>query len=151
MKRKIFLSIMLIASIGLLVCSLKENTQPQESPSSCRCLYYLKHKKQASTCSTKSTPVSEEEKEISLTRMQIADREIDKILKETKNLNQEDQAQAVYDYLIELAEHGTEDAPYSLIIKNSICKKGNMISFMYAGGILGGVWLVDKDYWSKCN
>ena len=30
MKRKIFLSIMLIASIGLLVCSLKENTQPSE-------------------------------------------------------------------------------------------------------------------------
>ena len=151
MKRKIFLSIMLIASIGLLVCSLKEYKQPQESPSSCRCLYYLKHKKQASTYSTKSTPVSEEEKEISLTRMQIADREIDKILKETKNLNQEEQAQAVYDYLIELAEHGTEDAPYSLIIKNSICKKGKMISFMYAGGIQGGVWLVDKDYLSKFN
>ena len=151
MKRKIFLRIMLIASIGLLICSLKEDTQPQESPSSCRCLYYLKHKKQASTCSSKSTPVSEEEKEISLTRMQLADREIDKILEQTENLNQKEKEEVIYNFLINLAENGTEDAPYSLIIKDSICKSDNMISFQYSCGVLGGVWLVDKDYLSKFN
>ena len=120
MKRKIFLSIMLIASIGLLICSLKENTQP-----------------------------SEEEKENYFSKMQIVDKEIDKILEQTKDLNQKEKEEIIYNFLINLAENGTEDAPYSLIIKNSICKKGNMISFMYAGGILGGVCLVDKDYLSK--
>ena len=83
--------------------------------------------------------------------MQIVDKEIDKILEQTKDLNQKEKEEIIYNFLINLAENGTEDAPYSLIIKNSICKKGNMISFMYAGGILGGVCLVDKDYWSKCN
>ena len=122
MKRKIFLSIMLIASIGLLICSLKENTQP-----------------------------SEEEKENYFSKMQIVDKEIDKILEQTKDLNQKEKEEIIYNFLINLAENGTEDAPYSLIIKDSICKSDNMISFQYSCGVLGGVWLVDKDYLSKVN
>jgi hypothetical protein len=49
----------------------------------------------------------------------------------------------VYDLLVNLAEHGTEEYPYSLIFPDSISFTGTMYEFKYSCGVSGGVSMND--------
>lgn len=49
----------------------------------------------------------------------------------------------VYELLVSLAEHGTEEYPYSLIFPDSINFTGKMYAFKYSCGALGGVSIAD--------
>lgn len=49
----------------------------------------------------------------------------------------------VYDLLVNLAEHGTEEYPYSLIFPDSISFTGTVYSFKYSCGAMGGVSITD--------
>ena len=51
----------------------------------------------------------------------------------------EEKTSMVYDLLVNLAEHGTEEYPYSLIFPDSISFTGTIYSFKYSSGALGGV------------
>lgn len=55
----------------------------------------------------------------------------------------EEKTSMVYDLLVNLAEHGTEEYPYSLIFSNSISFTGTIYSFKYSCGSLGGVPIAD--------
>lgn len=55
----------------------------------------------------------------------------------------EEKTSMVYDLLVNLAEHGTEEYPYSLIFPDSINFTGTVYSFKYSCGALGGVSITD--------
>lgn len=55
----------------------------------------------------------------------------------------EEKTSMVYDLLVNLAEHGTEEYPYSLILPDSISFTGTLYSFKYSCGALGGVSITD--------
>jgi hypothetical protein len=51
----------------------------------------------------------------------------------------EEKTSMVYELLVNLAEHGTEEYPYSLIFPDSISFTGTMYEFKYSCGVSGGV------------
>jgi hypothetical protein len=51
----------------------------------------------------------------------------------------EEKTSMVYELLVNLAEHGTEEYPYSLIFPDSISFTGTMYEFKYSCGVVGGV------------
>lgn len=55
----------------------------------------------------------------------------------------EERTSMVYELLVNLAERGTEEYPYSLILPDSISLTGTLYSFKYSCGALGGVSITD--------
>lgn len=55
----------------------------------------------------------------------------------------EEKTSMVYELLVSLSEHGTEEYPYSLILPDSINFTGTVYSFKYSCGALGGVSITD--------
>ena len=55
----------------------------------------------------------------------------------------EERTSMVYELLVNLAERGTEEYPYSLILPDSISFTGTLYSFKYSCGALGGVSITD--------
>lgn len=55
----------------------------------------------------------------------------------------EEKTSMVYELLVSLAEHGTEEYPYSLIFPDSISFTGTLYSFKYSCGASGGVSITD--------
>lgn len=55
----------------------------------------------------------------------------------------EEKTSMVYDLLVNIAEHGTEEYPYSLIFPDSISFTGTVYSFKYSCGAMGGVSITD--------
>ena len=81
--------------------------------------------------------------------------EVNKVLtgmtnsEEYKALTVEQRKERALEVLNTLAENGTKERPYSLIIKESIYAGDDMISFEYACGVYGGTML--KDFDPDCN
>ncbi|MGN0638411.1 MAG: hypothetical protein ACI4J0_08560 [Huintestinicola sp.] len=80
--------------------------------------------------------------DLELDEMQAVDNAISELLNsdEYKSLSSEDERrEAVTALITELAEKGTEEFPYPLINKSSVNTEGDVISFSYKCGALGGV------------
>lgn len=56
----------------------------------------------------------------------------------------EEKTSMVHELLVDLAEHGTEEYPYSLIFPNYISFTGKMYAFKYSCGASGGVSIDDS-------
>lgn len=79
--------------------------------------------------------------ELQIHEMASVDEKINAFLEKDSytSANFEEKTSMVYGLLLDIAENGTEEYPYSLIYSDSISFSGTIYSFKYSCGALGGV------------